>query len=93
MAHIPIGLTAATKQAPMLMSLKYKVRLPDHDFVIATKHKLTPTVLGLRVIRDHPVGNGTAISYSGPTRIQIKSLKHTPSNAMIQIEALNEIMK
>ena len=45
-AHVPIGITAANKQAPLLMSLKYKVSLPDHDFVVATKHKLTPTVIG-----------------------------------------------
>ena len=40
-AHVPTGITAVNKQAPLLMSVKYKVQLPGHDFVIATKHKLT----------------------------------------------------
>ena len=35
-AHVPIGITAANKQAPLLMSLKYRVSLPDHDFAVAT---------------------------------------------------------
>ena len=26
-AHVPIGITAANKQAPLLMSLKYKVQI------------------------------------------------------------------
>jgi len=34
-AKVPLGLTAASRQAPMLMCLEYEVRLPDHDFVIA----------------------------------------------------------
>ena len=91
-AHIPIGLTAATKQAPLLMSIRYKVRLPDHDFVIATEHKLTPTVVGLRVIKPQPIGDRTALRYFGPTRIQIKFLKHTPSNAAVQIKFLEEML-
>ena len=43
-ARVPIGLTAANKQAPLLMHMEYKIKLPDRDFVIATKHKLIPSV-------------------------------------------------
>ena len=43
-AKVPIGVTAATKQAPLMMHVSYEVRLPDHDFVKATKHKLSPLV-------------------------------------------------
>ena len=32
-AKIPIGLTAANKQAPMLMHMEYQLTLPDHDFL------------------------------------------------------------
>ena len=92
-AHVLIGITAANKQAPLLTSVKYKVQLPDHDFVIAAKHKLTPTVIGLREIQDTPLANRTAVKYSGPTLIQVKSLKHTPSNASVQIEAVDEMLK
>ena len=34
-ARVPIGITAANKQAPLVMHLEYQVRLPDHDFVKA----------------------------------------------------------
>ena len=91
-AHIPIGLTAAKKQAPLLMCVKYRVKLPDHGFTIATKHKLTPTVLAIREIKDTPIANKNAVKYFGPTYIQVKSLKHTPSNASIQIEALERML-
>ncbi len=92
-AHVPIGIAAANKQALLLMCVKYKVQLLDHDFVIATKHKLTPTVIGLREILDTPLADRRAVKYSGPTHIQVKSLKHTPSNASVQIEALDEMLK
>ena len=43
-ARIGIGVTAANKQASMLMKVEYKVRMLDHDFVIAPQHKLIPSV-------------------------------------------------
>ena len=92
-AHVQIGITAANKQAPLLMNGKYQVQLPDHDFVIATKHKLTPTVIGLREIKDTPIADRKAVGYSGPTFVQVKSLKHTRSNASVHIEALDEVLK
>ena len=76
-AHVPIGITAVNKLAPLLMNVKYQLQLPDHDFVIATKHKLTPTVIGLREIKDTPIPDRKAVGYSGPTFIQVTSLKHT----------------
>jgi hypothetical protein len=42
-ARVPIGLPAARRQAPLLMRLDYKIRLPDHDFVVAPLHKLIPS--------------------------------------------------
>ena len=39
-AKVPIGVTAANKKSPLIMHVDYEVRLPDHDFVKATKHKL-----------------------------------------------------
>ena len=42
-AKLPIGITAATKQTPLVMHMTYEIRLPAHDFVVATSHKLTPT--------------------------------------------------
>lgn len=41
-ARVVIGLAAANKQAPILMHVEYKVSLPDHDWVVAQRHKLIP---------------------------------------------------
>lgn len=43
-AKVPLGVTAAKVQSTMAMSLEYRVRMPDHDFVVAPQHKLTPSV-------------------------------------------------
>ena len=48
---VPIGLTAASKLAPMLMHLDYLVALPDHDYVTAPRHKLIPSVIGTMAIK------------------------------------------
>jgi hypothetical protein len=56
-----------------LMHLEYKVILPDHDLVIALRHKLIPSVYAACVIKDGCLG------YSGPTLIAIRSGKHDNS--------------
>lgn len=43
-ARVPLGITAANRQGPLLMHLDYRVRLPDHDFTVAKGHKLIPSV-------------------------------------------------
>ena len=43
-ARVAIGVTAAHKQSPILMHTKYRVKLPDHDWVVADKLKLIPSV-------------------------------------------------
>ena len=49
-ARVPVGITAAKTQAPFLMHVEYKVRLPDHDFVVANKHKLMPSVYAFMLL-------------------------------------------
>ena len=49
--------------------------------------------MGAREIQDTPLANKSAVKYFGPIYIQVKSLKHTPSNASIQIEALDKMLK
>lgn len=71
-ARVPIGKTAAQKQSPLLMHLEYRVRLPDHDWVVATKHKLIPSVYAGIVIKENGNGNKSAVGYSGPTYISIR---------------------
>ena len=74
-SRVPIGLPAATKQAPFLMTMERRVRLPDHDFVVAGSHKLIPSVYAAAKIDPD---NG--VTYSGPTFIAIRSAKHDSSN-------------
>ena len=65
-SKVPIGLTAANKQAPMVTHM---VTLPDHEFVVAPKHKIIPSNIGdMRVVKSRDLTND-AISYSGATYI------------------------
>ena len=70
-AKVTIGLTAATKQAPMLRHMEYQVTLPDHDFVVAPKHKLTPSVIDdMKLVKSKDLTNDP-VTYSGATYIGI----------------------
>lgn len=100
-SRVPIGLTAANKQAPILMHLEYKVTLPDHDWVIAPRHKLIPSVYAGIKIEDAKIGDPKTVSYSGPTYIAIRSAKHCSSIAathafdfrnLLHIESFKEIL-
>ena len=78
-ARIPLGITAANKQAPLKIHVEYKVTLPDHDWVVAGGHKLIPSVYAGIEIKDR-IGRN-AVTYSGPTYIAIRSGKHASSTA------------
>ena len=71
-ARVPLGVTAANKQTPLLMHVEYRVRLADHDWVKATKHKLIPSVYAGIKIKEDGLGDKTAVGYSGPTFIAIR---------------------
>ncbi|XP_037047572.1 uncharacterized protein LOC119082223 [Bradysia coprophila] len=90
-AKVAIGLPAASKQAPLLMHMEYRVKLPDHDFVIAKGHKLTPSVYGFCQIKANGCGDASAISYSGPTFVAIRSSKHSSSTAFSHARDLEQI--
>ena len=79
-AKVPIGLTAANKQAPLIMHVEYKVTLPDHDFVIAPQHKLVASVIGNMKINPKTF-SPDAVTYSGATYIAVRSAKHLGSSA------------
>ena len=40
------AITVAKKQNPLLMHMEYHVSLPDHDFVVGSKHKLIQSIIG-----------------------------------------------
>lgn len=101
-AKVPIGLAAANKQAPLLMCLEYSVRLPDHDFVIAGRHKLTPSVYAACAVKASSRHAEMEICYSGPTYIAVRSAKHDGSTAfthgrdierLVELEPFQSVMK
>ena len=52
-ARVPLGLAAASLQAPILMHMEYKVRFPDHNFVLGPRHALIPSVYGVCEIKEN----------------------------------------
>lgn len=85
------------------MSMEYRVQLPDHDWVVASRHKLIPSVYaGIKIISKSPIGDPAAVSYVGPTYVAIRSGKHCSSTArthaddferLLTLESFDVIMK
>lgn len=92
-ARVPIGVTAANKQAPLLMSVEYRISLPDHDFVVAKQHKLIPSVYAGCIIKENNMGKPIAVTYSGPTYIAVRSGKHSTSNASTHAQDFKKLME
>ena len=92
-AKVLIGMTTATKQAPLVMHVSYEIRLPDHDFVKANKHKLTPSVYAGCEIRPPSAWADPKISYSGPTYFVIRSRKFDSSTAYSHRKDFNHVME
>ena len=92
-AKLPICVTAATKHAPLVMHVSYEFRLPDHDFVKATKHKLTSSVYAGCEIRPPSAWADPEISYSRPTYVPIRSGKHDSSTAYSHVKGFNRVME
>ena len=75
-SSVPLGRTAAKIQAPILMAMKVKVRLPDHDFPLGSRHLLVPSVMAeCSISEEHGVG------YCGETYVAVRSSKHNNSSA------------
>ena len=88
-AKVPIGITAAEKQTPLLMQMEYQVTLPHHDFVVGSRHKLIPSVVGdMKVVKSKHLTND-GVTYSGPTYIAIRSAKHSGSSAFHHLQDMN----
>ena len=65
----------------MLMHIEARVKLPDHDYVVAERHKLIPSVYTAITITPNGLGNPAAVTYSGLTYVAIHSGKHSSSTA------------
>ena len=63
------------------MHMEYEVRLPDHDFVMASKHKLMSSVHAAYEIQTISARSQSEISHIGPLHIAIRSIKHESSTA------------
>lgn len=93
-AKVPLGIAAAKLQSPMLMHVEYdRVRLPDHDFAVGTRHKLTPSVYAGLVIKKDGMGKPEAVTYSGPTYIAIRSAKHSSSTATTHAKDISTLLR
>ena len=88
-ARVPIGLPVSEKQDVILMHLEYKMSFPDHDFPIGKQHKLIPSVYASCKCQK----NDPAISYSGPTYIAIRSVKHDKSCAVSHHEDFQKLLR
>ena len=49
-ARVPLGLIAASLQAPLHM--EYKPKLMDHNFVVVPQHKFIPSVYGICEVKE-----------------------------------------
>ena len=88
-AKVPIGITAAEKQTPLLMHMEYQVTLPDHDFVVGSRHKLISSVVGdMKVVKSKHLTND-GVTYSGATYIAIRSAKHSGSSTFHHLQDMN----
>lgn len=75
------------------MHVEYRVILPDHDWVVAAKHKLIPSVYAGIDIHKDGFGKVESVSYSGPTYIAIRSGKHSSSTAYTHALDFERLLK
>lgn len=73
------------------MQLYYHVKLPDHDFVVAENHKLSPSVYAGIIMKKYSEGNPDAVAHSGTTYVKILSGKHTSANAETHVTDINRL--
>ena len=72
----------------MLMNLDYKVRLPDHSFVVGERHSLKPPIYGVCDINEKG-----RLTYSGDIFIRIGSGKHNSSTPYTHAYDIRELFK
>ena len=71
--------------------MEYQDTLPDHDFVVASKHKLIPSVIGdMKLVKSKDLTNDV-VTYSGATYIGIRSAKHSTSSAFAHFQDMMRV--
>ena len=69
------------------------LNIKDHDWVIAPRHTLIPSVYAGIEIASGGFGKADAVRYSGPTYISIRSGKHASSTAYAHALDFNRLLK
>ena len=92
-AKVSLGITVATRQAPLVMHMEYEVPLPDHDFVVASKQKLVPSVYAAYEIQTTSARSQSEISHTRLCHIAIHSLKHESSTAFTHGRDLDHVLE
>ena len=71
----------------MVMYMECQVKLLDHDFVVAPKLKVIPSVIGYM----KPDKNKDLMAYSGATYIGIRSAKHSGSSVFAHLQDMKRV--
>ena len=87
-ASVPLDLTAANLQAPILMHIEYKLKLMGQNVFIGPQYKSIPSVYGICEIT-----NTGKTSYSGDTFIRTRSGKYDTYNAYIHVFDVQNLFK
>lgn len=74
-ARISLGVSAAKVQQPILTHMEYRVRLPDHDWVVAEKHKIIPSVYAWLTVKAGGFGDEKNLTYSGKILLKKGNIK------------------
>ena len=87
-SSVHIGVIAAKRQSAMIMNMRCRVRLPDHDFSVGPRHLLCPSVIAHC---QHDPNTGK-IGYTGKTYVAVRSSKHNNSTAFTHHDDLKHFV-
>ena len=91
-AKVPISVTAAKYQSPLILHMTYEIRLPVHDFAKAPEHKLTHSVYASCEIEATSNKVDEQFTYSGPTYFAIRSMTHDSNTVYTHGYDFNHVM-
>ena len=75
----------------MFMHMEYHVMLPDHDFAVAPKHKLIPSVIGdMNLVKSKDLTDD-AVNYSVATCTGIRCTQHSASSAFAHFQDMMRV--
>ena len=80
-ANVAVGIPAATKQRHILCKWDAPVRLPPHQYVLASGYSLKPSVYCELATETGNLGRAAAVTYSGKTDVKIRVNKYDSSTA------------